>query len=259
MRLTKACAIAVAAAGITALSHAQLMGFFFTGQNTKIVKSGKIMNKQDLSWTVVNEDKTNGFTNLGWVVDPYFNVDNKVTFVTPPKNCHWISGYGPVGGGGPYPDAVYAIYTYTTKFTVGKNGAQGFNGEYASFENVTSLKLNGNAPKSGGSNTFQSILVGKSGNSFNSWTKFNFGNLAQGQYTLVATVDDTNGSGINEMIDGKVVSFNPAAFALTATADQVVAQPEPASLIALPIGLLLLRRSARKKKKSTGYKEYESD
>ena len=242
MQLLKGFAVATIAGTLVVPGRAQLMGFFNTGQNTKVIEGGLFTQKQDLSWTVVNEDKIRGFTNLGWVAAPYTNAADSVTFVAPPANVHWISGYFPSGGWTfpTFAGASQAIYTYTTKFTVGKDGAKSFSGQYASFEAVTSLTLNGTNASTGGSNTFSSNPVGQKDNSFNSWTKFTFGNLAAGQYTLVATVDDRNATGMSQQGPFGPLTINPAAFVLQAGAG--AGAPEPASLIALPIGLLLLRR-----------------
>ena len=255
MKLLKGFGIAMIAAGLTAPSHAQLMGFFNTGQNTKVIKDeDDVMQKQDLSWTVVSDNKHVGFTRLGWVVAPFDDPPNKATFVTPPANVHWISGFMPVKGwmGQPLSLTSFATYTYTTKFTVGKLGATDFAGQYASFENVTSLKLNGNNPTAGGSNTFTNDPASKAGNCFNSWTKFSFGNLNAGQYTLIATVDDnTIPTGLPYKFVGLTLQANPNGFVLQASATTPTGigpepVPEPASLIALPLGLLLLRRHRRK-------------
>ena len=243
MNLIKGSFAAIALLSLATLSHAQLQGFFNTGQNTQVFQNGKITQKQDQSWTVVNTDKLFGFTHLGWVSAPFTDAAHGVTFVTPPANVHWISGYVPPGGWNTptATGAQQAIYTYTTKFAVGKDGAKAFGGQYASFEAVTSLTLNGLNPAAGGSNTFSTNPLGQAKNSFNSWTAFSFGNLAPGGYTLVATVDDTGNTGmLQQGPDGKPMTVNPSAFVLQAGAG--AGAPEPASLIALPIGLLLLRR-----------------
>lgn len=250
MRLTKACATAVATVSLAASSQAQLQGFFNTGQNTKLMTEGKVTWKLDQSWVIAAAGKPGGDPITSWVVAPYADATDKVAFVTPPKNVHWLAPVPSFQGwtGEQFPFQPGNTYTYTEKFSVGKLGANDFDGQYASFEDITSLTLNGNKPGAGASNTFTNKPVGKAGNSFNAWTQFSFGNLKAGAYTLIATLNDDSDTGMFGILPfGKKIPINPVGFVLQASATTPTSTgpepvPEPVSLIALPIGLLLLRR-----------------